>query len=122
MPMNAPLKILHLITSLDRGGAQTARLRLVQHMDRSRVTSIVGSLLDGGSQAAELEASGITVMGLGMRRGVPSLGALLRLRRELGVFANLRPARVWPGLESAGPLKPTVLAGTDLMVVRELNG
>jgi 3-isopropylmalate dehydrogenase len=48
--------------------------------------------------------------------------ALLRLRRELGVFANLRPARVWPGLESAGPLKPTVLAGTDLMVVRELNG
>jgi glycosyltransferase involved in cell wall biosynthesis len=87
--MNAPLKILHLITSLDRGGAQTALLRLVQHMDRSRVTSIVVSLLDGGSQAAELEASGITVMGLGMRRGVPSLGALLRLRR---IIAAERPA------------------------------
>ena len=48
--------------------------------------------------------------------------ALLQLRRELGVFANLRPARAWPGLEQAGPLKPAVLAGTDLVVVRELTG
>jgi len=48
--------------------------------------------------------------------------ALLAIRRELGVFANLRPARVWPGLEAAGPLKPEVLAGTDLIVVRELLG
>jgi 3-isopropylmalate dehydrogenase len=47
---------------------------------------------------------------------------LLGLRRELGVFANLRPARSWPGLEEAGPLKPSVLAGTDLVVVRELLG
>ena len=48
--------------------------------------------------------------------------ALLGIRRELGLFANLRPARVWPGLESAGPLKPEVLAGTDVLVVRELTG
>jgi len=48
--------------------------------------------------------------------------ALLGIRRELGLFANLRPARVWPGLEEAGPLKPAVLAGTDLVVVRELTG
>jgi 3-isopropylmalate dehydrogenase len=48
--------------------------------------------------------------------------ALLKLRRELGVFANLRPARAWPGLEHAGPLKPAILAGTDLVVVRELTG
>jgi 3-isopropylmalate dehydrogenase len=47
---------------------------------------------------------------------------LLKLRRELGVFANLRPARSWPGLEEAGPLKPSVLAGTDMIVVRELLG
>jgi 3-isopropylmalate dehydrogenase len=47
---------------------------------------------------------------------------LLNLRRELGVFANLRPARSWPGLEEAGPLKPAVLAGTDMIVVRELLG
>lgn len=47
---------------------------------------------------------------------------LLALRRELGVYANLRPAKAWPGLEDAGPLKPSVLAGTDLLVVRELLG
>jgi 3-isopropylmalate dehydrogenase len=48
--------------------------------------------------------------------------ALLTIRRELGLYANLRPARVWPGLEAAGPLKPEVLAGTDLLIVRELTG
>ena len=48
--------------------------------------------------------------------------ALLKVRRELGVFANLRPARSWPGLEQSGPLKPEVFAGTDLVVVRELLG
>src|SRR5688572_27445948 len=48
--------------------------------------------------------------------------ALLQIRRELKLYANLRPARVWPGLEAAGPLKPEVLAGTDLLVVRELTG
>ena len=48
--------------------------------------------------------------------------ALLALRRHLGVFANLRPAVAWPGLENSGPLKPGVLAGTDLIVVRELLG
>ncbi|GMV22904.1 MAG: 3-isopropylmalate dehydrogenase [Acidimicrobiia bacterium] len=47
---------------------------------------------------------------------------LLALRRELGLYANLRPARAWKGLEWAGPLKPEILAGTDLLVVRELTG
>jgi 3-isopropylmalate dehydrogenase len=48
--------------------------------------------------------------------------ALLKIRRELGLYANLRPARVWPGLESAGPLKPEILGGTDLLLFRELTG
>jgi len=48
--------------------------------------------------------------------------ALLALRSALGLYANLRPARVWPGLEHDGPLKPSVLEGTDLLVVRELTG
>ncbi len=48
--------------------------------------------------------------------------ALLGLRASLGLYANLRPARVWPGLEGEGPLKPAVLHGTDLLVVRELTG
>lgn len=48
--------------------------------------------------------------------------ALLQLRQALGLYANLRPARVWPGLASSGPLKPEVIAGTDILVVRELTG
>ncbi len=48
--------------------------------------------------------------------------ALLGLRAALGLYANLRPARVWPGLENEGPLKPAILRGTDLLVVRELTG
>lgn len=48
--------------------------------------------------------------------------ALLALRRGMGVFANLRPARAWQGLDAASPLKPGILHGTDLVVVRELMG
>ncbi len=48
--------------------------------------------------------------------------ALLQLRQVLGVFANLRPARVWPGLEDGGAFKPQVVAGVDMLIVRELTG
>ena len=47
--------------------------------------------------------------------------ALLALRRELDVFANIRPLRAWPGLDAVSPLKAHVLAGTDLVIVRELT-
>src|SRR5581483_3860458 len=47
---------------------------------------------------------------------------LLRLRSELGVFANLRPAVCYPGLEACSPLREQAVRGTDLLVVRELLG
>jgi 3-isopropylmalate dehydrogenase len=47
---------------------------------------------------------------------------LLRLRKELGAFANLRPAVVFDELIDASTIKPEVLRGTDIMVVRELTG
>jgi len=47
---------------------------------------------------------------------------LLRLRKSLGVFANLRPVRIHPDLVNASPLKPEKLADVDLLVVRELTG
>lgn len=47
---------------------------------------------------------------------------LLTLRQELGAFANLRPARVFPGLAASSPLKKELVEGTDLIVVRELTG
>src|SRR5271170_7329184 len=75
------LKSLHLITSLDRGGAQTMLTRLVLNLDRERFAAVVVSLIDDGFHAAELAAAGVPVMGLGMRRGMPSLAGLMRLRR-----------------------------------------
>ncbi len=48
--------------------------------------------------------------------------ALLALRKELGLFANLRPARIYNVLLDASTLKPEVIDGVDLMVVRELTG
>ncbi len=47
---------------------------------------------------------------------------LLRLRKELGLFMNLRPVRVHPLLAKASPLKPERLEGVDVMVIRELTG
>lgn len=47
---------------------------------------------------------------------------LLRLRRALEAFANLRPARLFGSLAGASPLKPEVIKGTDILIVRELLG
>jgi 3-isopropylmalate dehydrogenase len=48
--------------------------------------------------------------------------AILALRRHLGVFANLRPVRVFPGLERLSPLRPERAEGTDMVIFRELTG
>src|SRR5256885_8593381 len=48
--------------------------------------------------------------------------AILGLRKALGLFANLRPAQVHPELASASALKPEVVAGLDILIVRELTG
>ncbi|MFT5770470.1 MAG: 3-isopropylmalate dehydrogenase, partial [Lysobacterales bacterium] len=47
---------------------------------------------------------------------------LLKLREELGLFANLRPVRVHPSLAAISPLKPELVENVDIMVVRELTG
>src|SRR5690554_6482355 len=47
---------------------------------------------------------------------------ILALRRHLGVFANLRPVKVFPGLEKLSPLRPERAAGTDMIIFRELTG
>src|SRR5438552_2449266 len=47
---------------------------------------------------------------------------LLGLRKGLGLFANLRPVRPSPALVDASPLRPALIRGTDLIVVRELSG
>ena len=48
--------------------------------------------------------------------------AVLGLRSELGLFANLRPATMFPGLEDVSALRPEIAREIDLLIVRELNG
>ena len=47
---------------------------------------------------------------------------LLGIRKELGLYANLRPVRIFPPLADASSLKPEALAGVDMLIVRELTG
>lgn len=57
-----------------------------------------------------------------LQRSLRPEQAILGLRKELGLFANLRPARVFAGLEDFSALRPEVAGAIDLLIVRELNG
>jgi 3-isopropylmalate dehydrogenase len=58
----------------------------------------------------------------GLARAQRPEQGILRIRKELGLFANLRPAVLYPELVGASTLKPEVVSGLDLMIVRELTG
>mgnify|MGYP000201869785 CR=1 FL=1 len=47
---------------------------------------------------------------------------LLRLRKEMDLFANLRPAMVFPALVDASSLKSNIISGLDILILRELTG
>lgn len=47
---------------------------------------------------------------------------LLKMRRALGLYANLRPVAIQPALAHTSPIKPEIIRGTDILVVRELTG
>ena len=58
----------------------------------------------------------------GLERSLRPEQAILGLRKELGLFANLRPATLFKGLEDASALRPEVASAIDLVIVRETNG
>jgi 3-isopropylmalate dehydrogenase len=73
------------------------------------------------SQAVLLGAVGSPAFDHNPRELRPEAG-LLRLRQELGAFANLRPAVFFPALAASSPLREEVVKGTDILIVRELLG
>jgi 3-isopropylmalate dehydrogenase len=73
------------------------------------------------SQAVLLGAVGNPAFDHNPRELRPEAG-LLRLRQELGAFANLRPAVFYPMLAACSPLREEVVKGTDILIVRELLG
>ena len=58
----------------------------------------------------------------GLDRAIRPEKGLLKLRSELGLFGNLRPAILYPQLAAASSLKPELVAGLDILIVRELTG
>lgn len=83
-----PLRVAHLITDLDVGGAEIMLARLVEALDRRRVQSVVVSLAGRGSVARRIAASGIQVIELEMKADASSVLAFWRAVR---VFRNIRP-------------------------------
>ncbi len=87
-----------------------------------------GSPLPDDTLALAKEADAILLGAVGGPRWEPlpiavrPEKALLGLRSELGLFANLRPAILYPQLVGASTLKPDVVSGLDIMIVRELTG
>jgi glycosyltransferase involved in cell wall biosynthesis len=80
------IKVVHLITSLDSGGAEMMLVKLLTGIDRARFTGCVVSMTDRGRLVDTIQSLRIPVHTLGFRRGVPSLRGFLEflslLRRE----------------------------------------
>lgn len=58
----------------------------------------------------------------GLERALRPEQAILGLRKSLGLFANLRPAKLFPGLEDASAMRPEIARAIDMVIVRELTG
>ena len=85
------IRIVHVISDLDTGGAEMMLAKLVGAMDRARFSSTVISLTDIGQLGEQIESSGVAVHALGMKRGRPDIFALPRLIR---LFRMLKPTIV----------------------------
>jgi glycosyltransferase involved in cell wall biosynthesis len=77
----SPRRILHVINNLHLGGAETMLARLLGGLDRDRWSPEVVSLVGGGPVSEQLEAIGVPVTMVGMRRGLPGPGTLAKLTR-----------------------------------------
>jgi glycosyltransferase involved in cell wall biosynthesis len=81
MKMKKPIAITFVATNLERNGAEVMLLRLLSHLDRRKFIPQVISLIDAGPIGQELQALGVPVRVLHMRRGQPNVAALMQLAR-----------------------------------------
>ena len=103
----APLAVMHVITSLDVGGAETMLAQLVSRDSAGSISHSVVGLKRGGALRAGLGEKGIPVGGLDVRGNVGALGGLLRLA---GLIKTTRPAVVHSWLYHADLLATLALA------------
>ena len=109
------IRIVHVISDLDTGGAEVMLAKLVGGMDRARFSNTVISLTDRGQLAEEIESSGVGVHILGMKRGRPDILALPRLIR---LFKTLNPNIVQSWLYHADLLSALAMkfSGSPVLV------
>ena len=109
------IRIIHVISDLDTGGAEVMLAKLVQGMDRTRFANSVVSLTDRGQLGNQIESSGAAVHTLRIKRGRPDLRALPRLVR---LFRQSRPSIVQSWLYHADLLSTlaTRIVGSPSLV------
>ena len=109
------IRIVHVISDLDTGGAEVMLAKLVGAMDRSRFSSTVISLTDRGQLGDQIESSGVAVHTLGMKRGRPDIFALPRLIR---LFKTCNPTIVQSWLYHADLLSTLAVkfSGAPILV------
>jgi 3-isopropylmalate dehydrogenase len=105
-----------------------ASLRFEHHLIGAAAYHATGKVFPAETRAAVADADAVLLGAV----GDPSLdgaprdqrpeAALLGLRSHLGAYANLRPVRARPALASRSPLRPELLRGVDVLIVRELTG
>ncbi len=102
-------------------------LRMTRHLFGSAAWAAQGTTMPDATWSAIMAADALLFGATGSlgQAHIPAeerrKGALLRMRKALDVFANLRPVRAWPALAEASPFKPRTVAGADLIFVRELT-
>jgi len=101
-----PLKILHLISTLDVGGAEQNLARLVETMNRDLFVNEVVCMTSPGPIGSRIEGGGTPVISLNMRKGTPEIGAVVRLRN---IANHVRPDIVQCWMYHANVLGLTTL-------------
>ena len=103
-------------------------LSIQQDLIGGAALKATGTALPASARAASLEADAVLLGAVGLPEfdGLPPAQrpekGLLELREAMGVYANLRPVKANRCLIDASPLRPERVAGTDLLIVRELTG
>jgi 3-isopropylmalate dehydrogenase len=123
-----PEIVAEALKVLDRLGGEGLDIELDEGLVGGAAYDAVGHPLPDATLAMAREADAVLLGAVGGPKWEPLEIALrperglLGIRKELGLFANLRPAVLYPQLADASTLKAEVVAGLDLMIVRELTG
>lgn len=117
------VKVLHAVA-----GAAGESIAVEEHLIGGASIDATGEPIASSTIAACTTADAVLLGAVGGPRwSDPQAAArpedgLLRLRKELGLYTNLRPTTLYPALADASPLKKEIVAGVDLLIVRELTG